>query len=583
MSDTLPSPIDNKAVARTLLEIADLLELKGDNPFKIRAYRNAADVVSHAAEAVSSLDEAGLRGWNGIGKDLAGRIREITLTGDCEIRRELLTEFPATLLDVMRLQGVGPKTVAVLYRELGVRSLEDLATAARSGRVRGIKGMGSKKEQLILQAIEERQRFAGRHLLSRATDMAEAILAHLKEQSPTAELSTVGSVRRGTETSGDLDIVATGDGSDAFAQALIAQFTAFPLVERVLANGATKASVLLRGGFQADLRVVKPEERGAAMQYFTGSKAHNIALRDRALARGWKLNEYGLFNEADTAIAGTTEASIYRALGLAYIEPEMRENRGEIEAAEANELPDLITRADLKGDLHMHTTSSDGRETLETMVSAAKARGLQYIAITDHTQSLAMANGLDEARTLEQAERVRAYSKTQKSITVLAGTECDILSDGSLDLTDDCLASLDIVVASIHSSLAQTEAEMTARVIKAIEHPSVDIIGHLTARMLLRRDASKVKVEKVIDAARANGVALELNSQPHRLDLCDSHARLARDRGVKLVIHTDAHYVDALDYARWGVMTARRAWVTKDDVLNTLPLKLFVKSLRRNH
>jgi DNA polymerase (family 10) len=295
------------------------------------------------------------------------------------------------------------------------------------------------------------------------------------------------------------------------------------------------------------------------------------------------LNEYGLFNEADTAIAGTTEASIYRALGLAYIEPEMRENRGEIEAAEANELPDLITRADLKGDLHMHTTSSDGRETLETMVSAAKARGLQYIAITDHTQSLAMANGLDEARTLEQAERVRAYSKTQKDITVLAGTECDILSDGSLDLTDDCLASLDIVVASIHSSLAQTEAEMTARVIKAIEHPSVDIIGHLTARMLLRRDASKVKVEKVIDAARANGVALELNSQPHRLDLCDSHARLARDRGVKLVIDTDAHYVDALDYARWGVMTARRAWVTKDDVLNTLPLKLFVKSLRRNH
>ncbi len=583
MSDTLPSPLDNKAVAWTLLEIADLLELKGDNPFKIRAYRNAADVVSHAAEAVSSLDEAGLRGWNGIGKDLAGRIREITLTGDCEIRRELLTEFPATLLDVMRLQGVGPKTVAVLYRELGVRSLEDLATAARSGKVRGIKGMGSKKEQLILQAIEERQRFAGRHLLSRATDMAEAILAHLKEQSPTAELSTVGSVRRGTETSGDLDIVATGDGSDAFAQALIAQFTAFPLVERVLANGATKASVLLRGGFQADLRVVKPEERGAAMQYFTGSKAHNIALRDRALARGWKLNEYGLFNEADTAIAGTTEASIYRALGLAYIEPEMRENRGEIEAAEANELPDLITRADLKGDLHMHTTSSDGRETLETMVSAAKARGLQYIAITDHTQSLAMANGLDEARTLEQAERVRAYSKTQKDITVLAGTECDILSDGSLDLTDDCLASLDIVVASIHSSLAQTEAEMTARVIKAIEHPSVDIIGHLTARMLLRRDASKVKVEKVIDAARANGVALELNSQPHRLDLCDSHARLARDRGVKLVIDTDAHYVDALDYARWGVMTARRAWVTKDDVLNTLPLKLFVKSLRRNH
>ncbi len=592
MSEPLPSPLDNKAVARTLLEIADLLELKGDNPFKIRAYRNAADVVSHAAEAVSSLDEAGLRGWNGIGKDLAGRIREITITGDCEIRRELLTEFPATLLDVMRLQGVGPKTVAVLYRELGVKSLEDLATAARAGRVRGIKGMGSKKEQLILQAIEERQRFAGRHLLSRATEMAEAIVAHLKEQVPAANLSIVGSVRRGQETSGDLDIVATEGADQAAAEGserlatestdLVRALIEFPLVERVLAKGSTKVSVLLRGGFQSDLRIVKESERGAAMQYFTGSKAHNIALRDRALERGLKLNEYGLFDESDKAIAGATEESIYKALGLAYIEPELRENRGEIDAAAEEALPRLITRADLKGDLHMHTTSSDGRESLETMVAEAKARGLEYIAITDHTQSLAMANGLDETRTLAQAEQVRAYSKTLKGFTVLAGTECDILADGSLDLTNECLAALDIVVASIHSSMAQTEADMTARVVKAIEHPSVDIIGHLTARMLLRRDSSKVNVEKVIDAAKANGVALEINSQPHRLDLCDSHARLARDRGVKLVINSDAHYVEALDYPRWGVMTARRAWVTKDDVLNTLPLKPFMKMLRRN-
>ncbi|HWI16718.1 MAG TPA: DNA polymerase/3'-5' exonuclease PolX [Vicinamibacterales bacterium] len=577
MTTPLPSPLDNKAVARTLLEIADLLELKGDNPFKIRAYRNAADIVSHAAEAVSSLDEAGLRGWNGIGKDLAVRIREITITGDCEIRRDLLTEFPATLLDVMRLQGVGPKTVAVLYRELGVKSLEDLATAARAGRVRGIKGMGSKKEQLILQAIEERQRFAGRHLLSRATDMADAIVAHLKEQAPTAEISTVGSVRRGAETSGDLDILASGADTS-----LTDAFTTFPLVERVLANGGTKASILLRGGFQADLRIVTADQRGAAMQYFTGSKAHNIALRDRALDRGWKLNEYGLFDADDKAIAGATEESIYTALGLVYIEPELRENRGEIDAAANAALPRLITRADLKGDLHMHTTESDGRESLETMVAAAKARGLEYIAITDHTQSLAMANGLDETRTLAQAEKIRAYSKTLKGFTVLAGTECDILADGSLDLTDECLAALDIVVASVHSAITQDEPEMTRRVIKAIEHPSVDIIGHLTARMLLRREGSKVQIEKVIDAARANGVALEINSQPHRLDLCDSHARLARDRGVKLVIDSDAHYVEALDYPRWGVMTARRGWVTRDDVLNTLPVKEFKKQLRRN-
>ena len=577
MSTPLPSPLDNKAVARTLLEIADLLELKGENPFKIRAYRNAADVVSHAAEAVSSLDEAGLRGWNGIGKDLAGRIREIAVTGDCGIRRELLTEFPATLLDVLRLQGVGPKTVAILYRELRIKSLDDLAEAAKSGRIRAIKGMGLKKEQLILQAIEERQRFAGRHLLSRATDMAESLVAYLKEHAPGAEIATVGSVRRGTETSGDLDILASG-----VDLTLADVFTRFPLVERVLANGGTKASILIRGGFQADLRIVTPEQRGAALQYFTGSKAHNIALRDRALERGWKLNEYGLFDADDRSIASAAETDIYRALGLDFIEPELRENRGELQAAAEHALPSLITRADLKGDLHMHTTESDGRESLETMVAAARERGLEYIAITDHSQSLSMANGLDESRALANAERIRAYSKTLKGFTVLAGIECDILADGSMDLADDCLAALDIVVASIHSAMTQDEREMTARVIKAIEHPSVDIIGHLTARMLLRRDGTKVNVERVIDAAKANGVALEINSQPHRLDLCDSHARLARDRGVKLVIDSDAHYVEALDYPRWGVMTARRAWVTRDDVINTRPLKAFKAALRRN-
>jgi len=577
MTTPLPSPLDNKSVARTLLEIADLLELKGENPFKIRAYRNGADIVSQAAEAVSSLDEAALRGWNGIGKDLASRIREIAVTGTCAIRQELLNEFPETLLDVLRLQGVGPKTVAVLYRELRIKSLDDLAAAAKAGRIRSLKGMGSKKEQLILQAIDERQRFAGRHLLSRATEMSESIVAYLKEQAPAAEIATVGSVRRGNETSGDLDILASG-ADTTLADAL----TRFPLVERVLANGGTKASVLLRGGFQADLRIVATDQRGAALQYFTGSKAHNIALRDRALTRGWKLNEYGLFDAEDRSIAGATEEEIYKALALDYIEPELRENRGEIAAAENHALPALIRESDLKGDLHMHTTESDGRESLETMVAAAKAKGLEYIAITDHSQSLAMANGLDETRTLANAERVRGHAKTMKGITLLAGVECDILADGSMDLNDECLASLDIVVASIHSAIAQDEADMTARVVKAIEHPSVDIIGHLTARMLLRREGSKVNIEKVIDAAKANGVALEINSQPHRLDLCDSHARLARDRGVKLVIDSDAHELPALGYTRWGVLTARRAWLTKDDVLNTLPVKEFKKRLRRN-
>jgi len=577
MTPPLPAPLDNRAVARVLLEIADLLELKGENPFKIRAYRNGADVVSHAAEAASGLDEAGLRAWSGIGKDLATRIRDIAATGTCEIRNELLTEFPETLLEVLRLQGVGPKTVATLYKELHIKSLEDLSQAAKAGRIRGLKGMGAKKEDLILKAIEERQRHAGRHLLSKATEVADGLVAYLSSHAPAATIITVGSVRRGGDTSGDLDLLATG--ADA---SLADAFVSYPTVERVLGHGPTKASVLLRGGYQADLRIVLPEQRGAAMQYFTGSKAHNIALRDRALERGWKLNEYGLFDDQEQVIAAATEESIYEALGLSWIAPELRENRGEIDAAARAALPELIAHGDLRGDLHMHTTESDGRESLETMVAAARARGLEYIAITDHTQSLAMTNGLDEARTYAFAERIRSYSATQQGFTVLAGIECDILADGRLDLDDDCLASLDLVVASVHSAMQQDEAEMTARVIKAIEHPSVDIIGHLTGRMLLRRDPSRVNVEKVIDAAAANGVAIEINSQPYRLDLSDSHARLARDRGVKIAINSDAHEIAALGFTRWGILTARRAWLTKDDVINTLPVAQFRKALRRN-
>ena len=569
--------LDNRAVARTLAEIADLLELKGDNPFKIRAYRNAADIVSHAAEPVSGLDEAALRAWNGIGKDLAGRIREIALTGDCAIRKELLTEFPATLLDVLRLQGVGPKTVAILFRELRIKSLEDLAAAAKAGRIKAVKGMGAKKEQLILQALEEQQRHAGRHLLSRATETADAIVAYLKALAPNADIITVGSVRRGQETSGDLDILAAG--ADA---SLTAAFVQYPGVERVLGHGGGKASVLMRGGFQADLRIVKADQRGAARQYFTGSKAHNIVLRDRALARGWKLNEYGLFDADDRAIAAASEEEIYKALGMAYIAPELRENRGEIEAAETGALPRLIEASDLRCDLHMHTTESDGRERLDTMAAAAHARGLEFIAITDHTQSLAMANGLDESRTLAHAENIRKFSKTLKGFTVLAGAEVDILSDGRLDLADDCLRQLDVVIVSLHSNLQQDEDETTRRLIRAIEHPSVDIVGHPTARWLLRREGARFRLEKVIDAAVANGVALEINSQPHRLDLCDSHARLARDRGAKLAINSDAHEIPALGYTRWGILTARRAWLTKEDVINTRPLKAFKAGLRRN-
>jgi DNA polymerase (family 10) len=575
MSQELPAPLDNAAVARVLSEIADLLELKGENPFKIRAYRTAADVVGHAAEPVAALDVAALRAWNGIGKDLASRIRDIVTTGDCQVRQDLLEEFPPTLLDVLRLQGVGPKTVALLYRDLHVKSLDDLAEAAKAGRVRGIKGMGTKKEELILRAIEERQRHAGRHLLADTTGVADALVAWLRDRFPEVEFVPVGSLRRGVETNGDLDILAVG--GDATVMSF---FASCPLAERILGQGDTKSSLLLRGGYQVDLRLVAPHQKGAALQYFTGSKPHNIVLRDRALTRGWRLNEYGLFNAADNQpIAGETEEGIYEALGLAYITPELRENRGEIEAASGRTLPSLIDRQHLRGDLHMHTTESDGRDDLATMVEAARKRRLEYIAITDHSKSLAMANGLDEARVAQHAVRVRALSSN--GFTALAGIECDILADGRMDLSDDCLASLDLVVASMHSALQQDEAEMTARVIRAIEHPSVDIIGHLTGRMLLRRDGSRVQIQKVIDAAAANHVALEINSQPYRLDLSDSHARLARDRGVKLVIDSDAHHTSELDYTRWGVINARRAWIGPDDVLNTKPIDEFRRSLRR--
>jgi DNA polymerase (family 10) len=573
----MASAWDNTTVARVLVQIADLLEVKGENPFKIRAYRNAADVVAHAAEQVRDMDVPSLRAWAGIGKDLAVRIHEIANTGDCSVRQELLQEYPVSLLEVLGLQGVGPKTAGRLFQELGIASLTDLEAAARAGRIRGLKGMGSRKEALILKAIDERQQFSGRHLLSDATRAVEALVEWLRAQLPGLDVVAVGSLRRGAETCGDVDLLAVGAD-----QQILEIFTTYPLVERVLGRGDTKASVLIRGGLQADLRAVAAGERGAAMQYFTGSKAHNIVLRDRALERGWRLNEYGLFQAADQVrLAGDTEEGIYAALGLAWVPPELRENRGEIESAVAKGLPRLVEAADLLGDVHMHTTETDGRDTLEVMVAAAAARGLQYVAITDHSQNLAMANGMDEARTLAHAARVRSLDGRYGSLRILAGVECDILPDGRMDLADECLAALDLVIASVHSAMAQSEDEMTARIIRAIEHPHVDIIGHPTNRLLLRRPPSQVNIERVIDAAAANNVALEINSNPNRLDLSDSHARLARDRGVRLLVSSDAHSTIELEFPQWGVRVARRAWATSEDVLNAQPLDAFRRALKR--
>jgi DNA polymerase (family 10) len=573
----MASGLDNSAVARVLGQIADLLELKGENPFKIRAYRNAADVVGHAAEQVRDMDAAALREWAGIGKDLAQRIHEIAGTGDCAVLQDLLQQYPVTLLDVLSLQGLGPKTAGRLFTELGVTSLTDLETAAKAGRIRGLRGMGAKKEALILKALEERQQHSGRHLLADAVRAVDLLAQWLLERVPGLDIVPVGSLRRGAETCGDVDLLAVGASTG-----VLEIFISYPFVERVLGRGDTKASVLLRGGLQADLRAVAAHERGAALQYFTGSKAHNIVLRDRALERGWRLNEYGLFQASDgSRIAGDTEDGIYEALGMAHVPPELRENRGEIEAAVERRLPHLLELRDLRGDVHMHTTETDGRDTLEVMARAARERGLEYIAVTDHSQNLAMANGMDEERTLAHAERIRAMNRRNRGLTLLAGVECDILPDGRMDLANDCLAALDIVIGSVHSGLSQSEAEMTARLIRAIEHPHVDVIGHPTNRLLLRRPASKVHIEKVIDAAAANGVALEINANPNRLDLSDSHARLARDRGVKLLISSDAHSTSELAFPQWGALVARRAWTTRADVLNAQPLAAFRKAIKR--
>lgn len=570
--------MDNTTIARVLGEIADLLDISGDNPFKVRAYRNAADIVGHAAEQVATMDEATLRTWGGIGKDLAQRIHEVATTGDCAVRRDLLEAYPLTLLDVLALQGVGPKTVGRLFTELGLATIADVEAAARDGRIRALKGMGPKKEALILQALAERQQHAGRHLIAEAATAVQALLDWLHAQRPGLDLQPVGSLRRGAETCGDVDILAVGAD-----RAVLDLFVTYPKVTRVLAHGDTKASVLLESGLQADMRAVDAEARGAALQYFTGSKAHNIAMRDRAIAQGCRLNEYGLVRVADnTRLAGDTEDGIYQALGLAWIPPELREDRGELAAAEADRLPELISVDDLRGDVHMHTTESDGRDDIETMARAAKARGLSFIAITDHSKALAVANGMDEERTLAHAARIRAHNRQGHGFTLLAGIECDILADGRMDLDDDCLKALDLVVASVHLHLGQDEATMTARIIRAIEHPWVDIIGHPTNRLLLRRAASPVHMEKVIDAAAANGVALEINAQPDRLDLSDTHARLARDRGVKLVINSDAHATAQLGCPSWGILTARRAWLSPDDVLNTRDLQAFRKALKRH-
>jgi len=570
--------VENLAIARVLAEIGDLLEIKAENPFKIRAYRNASETIAHETRRIAELTPAERLELPGIGKDIAGKIGELVDTGEMAYHKDLLQQFPPTVLDLLHLQGVGPKTVALLYREMDIRTLQDLEDAAKAGRLRAIKGMGAKKEVLILKALEEQRRFTGRRLMPEAYETAAAVVAELREHAPGADISMVGSLRRGCDTCGDLDILAAGAPAS-----VMDAFTRYKLVDRVLAHGDTKSSVRLWGGFQADLRLVPRESLGAALQYFTGSKTHNIALRDRAMQRGLKLNEYGLYRaDTDEKVAGENEEGIYDALDLAYVPPELREHRGEIAAADARALPRLVQLADLQGDLHAHTTATDGRADIESMARAAQAAGLRYLAITDHSKSLAMANGLDEARALEHARAVREVGARMEDFNLLAGIECDIRPDGAMDLADDCLAQLDLVVASLHSGFNQEPAQLTDRLLRALECPWVDVLGHPTGRIILRREPLQADWPRVFATAAAAGVCLEINSQVDRLDLDDLRARQARDAGAKIVISSDAHSAGAVAVLRWGVVVARRAWLTPADVLNTRDVESFHAGLRRH-
>lgn len=591
--------IDNKAIARIFNEIADLLEIKGDNPFRIRSYRNAATVIETFGESFEKLVREGtvdLQSISGIGEAISGKIKEIVETGDCKAHRDLLKEIPPTLLEIMQLQGVGPKTTAMLWKKMGVTTVEGVEQLAAAGKLRDLAGLGEKSEQKILQSIQNRKKVSGRHLLGDAEQTAHQILDYLhagppekKKRAKTARQKTTsflavpaGSLRRGRETIGDVDILVAGKNCEA----IIDRFTQFPEVESVLAHGDTKGSVQLKSGLQIDLRVVEEKSFGAALQYFTGSKEHSVALRSRAQKMGYTINEYGLFKvdkkgEKEEWLAGRTEEEIYERLKLQFIPPELRENRGEIEAAEKRELPALIELKNVRGDLHMHTTETDGKATLQEMVEAARSRGLEYVAITDHTKSTRVANGMDEKRLESQIQTIEKLKRKTTGITILKGTECDILADGKLDLSDTVLEQLDLVVVSIHSHFNQSPQEITDRLERAFSNPHVKIFAHPTGRMLFHRPPYAVDVEKLFALAKKHKVCLELNSQPERLDLNDVHLRMARDQGVPIVISTDSHDTSQLDHLKYGVLTARRGWLEPRHVANTLPVKQFLKAIAR--
>ena len=571
--------MDNHYVARLLTETADLMEIAAEDSFRIRSYRNAAAVIEGLSERVVDIVRDPARDVTkipGIGKGLAAVLAEVAARGSFERRDELLAKYPPTALELLKIQGLGPKSIALIIERFRATTIDDLERLCREQRLRTLPRMGAKLEEKVLKSIAQYRRSAGRFLLSFATTLAEELKQALAAAPGVAAVEAAGSLRRGRETVGDLDLLVTGQAPEAALEI----FVQHPEVREVLARGSNKASAQFGvEGIQVDVRTLPEESFGAALQYFTGSREHNVVLRTRAVRRGLSLNEYGLTRDG-VVVAARTEAEIYAQLGLAWIPPELRENQNEFEAAETGTLPRLLELGDIRGDLHMHTTASDGRATLEEMAERARQAGYEYIAITDHSKALAMANGLDEARTIAFAEQVRRLAGALP-VRVFSGIECDILRDGRLDLRDDALAALDLVVASVHSYLNLEPAEMTERYLAAIENPYVTILGHPTGRVLLHREGFGFDFERVAAAAAARGVALEINASPERLDLNDALIRTAKARGCRFTISTDAHHPKHLANMRYGVLTARRGWLTCADVLNTLPADQFAAGLRQ--
>jgi DNA polymerase (family 10) len=573
--------MENSAIAAIFEETASVLRILQDDPkwsFKAAAYDRAKRSIEGYQERLEDVardPNRKLTDIPGIGADFAAKIVEIIQTGKLKSLEEKLQQIPRSLLELLQLQGVGPQKVRLFYQELGVKTLADLEEAARNGRLRSLPGMSAKSEEKILQALQGIKKSGVRFRLDTAYETAEQISAYIRAFKGAEQVTAAGSSRRGRETVGDLDLLVTGRGLAQLPDHLLK----FPSIESVLARGDDKVSFKLATGMQVDVRILPAECYGAALMYFTGSKQHNVLLRDRAKRRGLKLSEYGLFR-GEEVVASRTEEEIYQTLDLPWIPPELREAMGEIEAAEEGRLPDLVKLEDIRGDLQMHTTASDGKTSVEEMAAAAKELGYRYILITDHSKAVTIAKGLDEDQALEHIKRIHAARKKVKGIEIWAGTEVDILGDGNLDYSNELLAKFDIVLASIHSRMTQPGEEMTARILKGIENPYVRILGHPTGRRILRRDPFNFDIEKVFEAARRLGVILEINAHPERLDLSDRHARLAHDKGMKVVISTDAHQPKHFLLMHYGVTTARRGWTEKKDVINTYPPDKLLASLR---